>query len=518
MQHRTALAPELLFRLTEEEALFQQELRNRFSEDPVFQDIIGRARESTAFDRDLYHEAFQYFQRCGLTGYGIPETYGGWPGTSRGSILAAEETCRHDPSIGLSQGATTSLVATPIMLFGTEEQKQTWLPKIAKGEVIGCYCQTEPDAGSDVASLKAEAVFRDGRWRISGEKAFITNGSEAHLGLVVARIGPDRYRGLAVFIVDLERAKLTGELTILRNEKKPGLHLSPTTAMRFDDCCADGPLGAIRELPDGTRTGEGWKVLNATLVGSRATVIAAQGRAVALGAFDVARSYADMRTQFFLRITDMPQQRARILRVEAALEMGRLLSWQAALLRDTLGREDSRPWQLEASLAKLWNGELAEWGPSEMLQLCGGVGYTDARIFKFWQDGRIVKIYEGTSDVQCLIIAREMLLSCLSRDPATVSEELLVEAANTFPPDPARATLPSVYFPIAHALAAEEGNRLVREEHLFRKRCGETLTGRDEAIAAMASLLAREKIFAARETLRHTRRSKPLRELVEGNP
>ena len=395
---------EELFVLTEGEELFRTELKNRLARDKKFQDIINRTLLIKDFDRQLFWEAFNFFKNAGYSAYGIPEEYGGFPASSRGSVILTEELCALDASIGLSLGATISLVASPILHWGTEEQKKFWLPKIVAGEVLGCYCQTEPNSGSDVASIQGRAVLRNGVWHITKSSRFITNGTEANLALVLVRTASrqeDVHYGLTMFIVDLERAKRERQASTPRNEVKAGLHLSPTSEVIFDDCVADDILGELHH---------GWAVAMSTLVGSRATSIAAQGIGVGRAAWELARDYAIGRMQFGLKLEEIPQQRKRLQKMETAVHMARLLAWRSAMLRDEKGARDSRPWECEASQAKLFSSEMAEWAPSEAMQLMGGVGYImEAKAAKFWHDGRIVKIYEGTSDIQCTIIMHRLL-------------------------------------------------------------------------------------------------------------
>jgi len=518
------LSPEELFALSDDEEMFRQELHNQLAKDPLFQEIVAKAEKLRDFDRDLFWEAFRYFKDAGFTAYGVPDEFGGTAISSRASVMLTDEICQHDGSIGLSLGATASLVANPLDLFGTTRQREKWLPKIAQGQILACYCQSEPEAGSDIASIKTTAVKRGDHWIINGPKHFITNGSEAHLALVIARIGPHPYKGLAVFVVDLEQGKKTGQITILRNEHKAGLHLSPTTAMSFDNCVADSVLGTIEEDDPkfGTYSPGAWSIINATLAGSRASAIPAQGLGVVRGALREAKIAVSQRKQFGSKILGFPAQRTRILRIEAALKMGELLTWRAALLRDKLGKQDSRPWQAEASMAKLWCSELAEWGTSEAMQLAAGIGYTNPKIYKFWLDGRIVKIYEGTSEVQEMIIAGETLRRAFGGAPtlgASVLEQetasLLAAAWKHFPFDPKTAkTLPAVYFPVAQAIAAVSGAVLVAQEFAWRG-INDPRYGAENLVPC-AELLAQEQVSKAKLFLEKMISDPVLRRAIEG--
>ena len=401
-----------LFDSTDEERTFIAELRAYFL-DSRLKPISNEDIYSNKFSEDAYRRAFKAAQEAGICGFNIPQEYGGLGLSSKLAAMLIEEMCAVDGGIGLSIGASSSLVAVPVMLFGTQEQKRRWLPLIAKGEVIGCYCQTESDAGSDVASIKTRAVQReDGVWVINGEKQFITNGAYAHLAVVVARTSTfegNPHKGISVFLVDLERAKKQGQFSVLREaERKAGLHASPTSAVAFIDCTADDVLGSIDE---------GWKILMATLASSRATAIGSQGVGIAKGAWRIADAYARQRVQFKQPLSNFPDVQWEMLSVESAIDAAHLLVIRSALLRDYFSQSDprdSRPWQMEASVTKLYGSELASEATSSAMQVLGGFGYMmESGVPKFWHDGRVVSIYEGTSGVQRLVIGREIIARAL---------------------------------------------------------------------------------------------------------
>ncbi len=364
--------------------------------------------------RSAFWTAFDLMRDAGYTGLGLPEEYGGVPCSSKQSAIFTEELCRVDGAIGLSLGATLSLVAHPILIFGSAEQKDKWLKLIAAGRIVGCYAQTEPDAGSDVKNIATKALRDGGVWRISGRKVFITNGSESDLALVVARTGQHPYGGLSVFIVDMARGRQDGSVYIAGNEIKAGLHLSPTSELVFD--------GAEAELLGGEEMlGRGWVIAITTLASSRAMVIPAQGVGIARGAYEIIADYAQKRIVFGKAISDFPVNRKSLDKMQAMVKMARLLTWRACFYRDYLSAQNFGVWQCEASVAKRFAAETAEIVPSSAIQLAGGIGYiTSFGLARYWKDGKIIRVYEGTDQIQELIIAELLIARMSSQSPEKV--------------------------------------------------------------------------------------------------
>lgn len=407
-----------LFNLTEIERFAMRELGDGFFK--RLEPLVDEIRDENVFNEDVFRRIIELARDAGICGFNIPSEYGGIDLPPRLQALFVLEMCAVDGGIGLSIGASSSLAANPIMQFGTKEQKRRWLPRIAAGELIGCYCQTEADVGSDVASIQTRAVQNeDGRWIINGSKVFITNGAQSNFALVVARTNdyPDSpHKGITVFIVDLDRAKKEGQFQILNAaERKAGLHISPTSAIAFVDCEADEVLGEV----DG-----GWAIVMTTLASSRTTAIGPQGVGIAKAAWRIGDAYARGRMQFGEPIINVPDVQWEVLSAEAGIAQAQLLLLRSVLLRAELGTADSRPWQMEASETKLYASELAEWAPSRMMQAMGGFGYImKSRMPKIWHDGRVVSIYEGTSGIQRLIIGRE----AIKRASATLHDEHDIE-------------------------------------------------------------------------------------------
>ena len=359
------------------------------------------------FSKEWVDKAWETF--CNFTGLGIPEEpYKGIGGSSRGMVIFNEKLSSIDAALSLVLGATVSLVEIPILVWGTDDQKSYWLPLLASGKLKGCYIQTEPDKGSDVAGIKGKAAkvkYGDcEEWWIKKDACFITNGDIANMGLVLVRTASDPARphwGLTMFIVDLNRAKKEGTYFFDRNEDKAGLHLSSTSAFKLERCVADSILG---------EENHGWEVAMSTLAGSRATAIPSQAIGVMCGARDKTKKYMGEREVFGILCEFVPIMRMGLRRIDAAIQASRLLTWRAAVMRDELGARDQRPWESEASQAKLFASEAAEWATSDAMQLMGGKGYLmKDGVGKFWHDARIIKIYEGTSHIQEIVIMREFL-------------------------------------------------------------------------------------------------------------
>lgn len=384
------------FRLSEEQRLLRDEIR-AFAEReilPHWQRLRGKA-----FPRDI----FQRMTEQGLAGAVIPEEYGGAGLSTLSFAIITEELCRADGGVGLSVGASQSLVAKPIVWWGTDGQKRFWLPKIASGEVIAAYAQTEPQAGSDVAGVKTQVVEDGDELVLNGRKQFITNGSIADLVLVLARTDQEQpRRGLTMVLVDAEQAKAQGTLTVLKDEDKAGLHCSPTSALAFENCRVpkENILGGA---------GMGFAIAMMTLTCSRA-MIAAQSVGLAQAAFDCALAYSLEREQFGQKLAEFQKTQSKIARMALMIDAARTLTYRAAWLVDELGAANFQDFMAEASMAKLYSSEIAETVASMSAKLHGGMGFmADSRISAILADTMVLQTYEGTSDIQELVIARKYL-------------------------------------------------------------------------------------------------------------
>ncbi|HUR61566.1 MAG TPA: acyl-CoA dehydrogenase family protein [Candidatus Thermoplasmatota archaeon] len=331
----------------------------------------------------------------GILGITVPEQYGG-PGADYISFaLVAEELARADASHSVIFGANASLSVGPILTFGTEEQKQRYLPKLASGEYLGCYALTEPEAGSDAGSLRTTARKEGDHYVIDGQKQFITNGGVADTCIVFARTDPKTTdaRGVSAFIVD---TKSRG-FKVGRNEHKLGLNASYTNQLFFEGL----------EVPEENRLGkegEGFKVAMATLDTGR--IMAAAGSVgIARAAFEDSAAYAKERKQFGKPIATNQAIQWKLADMDVAIEAGRNLYLKAAWLKD-----QGQPYTHAASRAKLYCSEMAMKATIEGVQIHGGNGYTkDYAVERYMRDIKIFEIFEGTSEVQRLVIARHVL-------------------------------------------------------------------------------------------------------------
>ncbi len=331
----------------------------------------------------------------GLLGVTVPEQYGG-PGADYVSFaLVAEELARACASHSVIFGANASLSVGPILNFGTEQQKQRYLPKLASGEYLGCYALTEPEAGSDAGSLKT-AARRDGDdYVIDGQKIFISNGAVADVCILFARTDPKTTdaRGVSAFIVDTK----TKGFNVGRNEKKLGLNASYTNQLFFEGMRVpvENRLGA---------EGEGFKIAMATLDTGR-IMAAAGSTGIARAAYEDSVAYAKERKQFGKPIASNQAIQWKLADMDVAIEAGRNLYLKAAWLKD-----QGEPYTHAASRAKLFCSEMAMKATIDGVQIHGGNGYTkDYNVERYMRDIKIFEIFEGTSEIQRLVIARHIL-------------------------------------------------------------------------------------------------------------
>jgi butyryl-CoA dehydrogenase len=331
----------------------------------------------------------------GLLGITVPEQYGG-PGADYVSFaLVAEELARADASHSVIFGANASLSVGPILTYGTEEQKQRYLPKLASGEYLGCYALTEPGSGSDAGSLRTTATLDGDAYVVNGAKQFITNGAVADVCILFARTDPASQdaRGVSAFIVD---TKSPG-FGVGRNEEKLGLNASYTNQLHFDN------LRVPKENLLG-KEGEGFRIAMSTLDTGR--IMAAAGSVgIARAAFEASVAYAKERRQFGKPIAANQAIQWKLADMDVALEAGRNLYLKAAWLKD-----QGEPFTHAASRAKLYCSEMAMKATVDAVQVHGGNGYTkDYPVERYMRDIKIFEIFEGTSEIQRLVIARHLL-------------------------------------------------------------------------------------------------------------
>jgi len=353
--------------------------------------------EPYASDWDREHhfprELFGKLAELGLMGVCIPEELGGAGADFLSYILVLEELSRADAGVGVTVAVHTSAVTLPILNFGTDEQRSRFVPPLARGEVIGAFALTEPEAGSDAGSLRTAATPDDGGWRISGSKQWISNAAYAGTFLLFARTDQDTpgARGVSAFILDGDHVRIT------RTEEKLGLNSSVTN----DIVVEDARVAADRMLHD---EGKGFVVAMATLDGGRIG-IAAQALGIAQAAYDAARAYALERRQFGQRIADFQAIQWKLADMATEIDAARMLIYRAAWLK-----QQGRPHTEAGAKAKLFASEMARRQTAEAIQIFGGYGYTkEFPVERYYRDAKVTEIYEGTSEIQRLVIARSVL-------------------------------------------------------------------------------------------------------------
>jgi len=352
-----------------------------------------------AAERDRSHafpaEIVGQMGELGLMGMFIAPEYGGAGMDLLSYVLALEEICYADAGVGIVMSVQHSLAAWPILAFGTEAQKQAYLPRLASGQTIGCYALTEPGAGSDAGAQKTRATrAADGSWRLNGTKMWITNGPQAGICVAYASVEPEAlHRGVCAFILESDfPGYRVGKI-----EEKLGIRCSGTSELVFEDC----------EVPAANLLGEerqGFKVAMATLDGGRIGV-AAQSLGIAQRALDLSVEYANTRKTFGKTIANHQAIQWKIADMRTRVEAARLLTWRAAAMKGAGERASA-----ECSMAKLFASETANYCAYEAVQIFGGYGFSqEYEVERLYRDARITTLYEGTSEIQRLVIAKATL-------------------------------------------------------------------------------------------------------------
>ncbi|MFN2628624.1 MAG: acyl-CoA dehydrogenase family protein [Gaiellaceae bacterium] len=327
----------------------------------------------------------------GLMGIPIPEEYGGAGADTVAYAIAIEELTRVDSSVAITVAANTSLGTMPILLFGTEGQKQEWLPRLASGERLAAFGLTEAGAGSDAGATRTTAELRGGRWIVNGSKIFITNaGTDISACVTItARTGEDEISNIII-------PNGTPGYEISKPMKKLGWRASDTRELSFKDCAVpeDNLLGG---------RGLGFRQFMEILDGGRISV-AAMGVGLAQGAYDLADAHARERQQFGRPISKFQAVQFALADMATEIAAGRGLTYAAAWLKD-----QRRPYACEAAMAKLFTGELANRAANSALQIHGGYGFMEeSAIARLYRDQKILEIGEGTNEVQRMVIARHL--------------------------------------------------------------------------------------------------------------
>jgi len=378
------------FDLTEEQLQVKRMVRD-FAEAEIKPHVM-EWDEGQHFPREL----FSKMGELGLMGVIFPEMYGGAGMGYIEYVTVIEEIARVDGAIGLSVAAHNSLCTNHIFQYGTEEHKQKYVTPLARGQKLGAWGLTEPGSGSDASRMKTTAVPRDGGWLINGTKNFITHGISADFCVVTAITNRDmRSRGISAFIVE----RGTKGFIAGKKENKLGVRASETASIIFEDCW----------VPDNNLLGEaGQGFVNAMQVldGGRIS-IAALALGIAQGAYESALKYSLERHQFGQPLFEFQGIQFKLADMATQIDAARLLTMRAAYLKD-----QNRPTTRQSAMAKLYASEVAVKISEEAIQIHGGYGYTkDYPPEKYWRDSKLCTIGEGTSEVQRLVIARQLVSS-----------------------------------------------------------------------------------------------------------
>ncbi|MEA1652140.1 acyl-CoA dehydrogenase [Nitrospirillum sp. BR 11164] len=373
--------------ITEEQAMVR-DMARAFARERLAPGAAERDRTS-AFPA----EELKAMGELGLMGMLVPEEWGGAGTDILSYVLAIEEIAAGDGAISTIMSVHNSVGCAPILKFGTPAQKERYLRAMASGRMLGAFCLTEPQAGSDASALKTRAVRDGDHWVINGAKQFITNGQNAGVALVFAVTDPAAgKKGISAFLVPTD----TPGYTVARLEHKLGQRCSDTAQIVFDNVRV--PHEAMLAEP-----GQGYRIALANLEGGRIG-IAAQSVGMAQAAFEAARDYARERTSMGVAIIEHQAVAFRLADMATRIEAARQLVLHAASLRQA-----GEPCLKEASMAKLFASEMAERVCSDAIQTFGGYGYVeDFPVERIYRDVRVCQIYEGTSDIQKLVISRNL--------------------------------------------------------------------------------------------------------------
>jgi len=354
------------------------------------------APNAAAWDRDhtFPRDALRALGALGVLGIVVPDAWGGAGLDYVSLAVALEEIAAGDGATSTIVSVQNSVVCGPINAFGSDVQKTRYLPALARGEQLGCFCLTEPQTGSDASAIATRAERRGDSYVLNGVKQFITTGANADVAIVFALTDKAAgKKGISAFIVD---ANAPG-FVVARIEEKLGQRASDTAQIVFENCAvpAANLLG---------REGDGYRIALANLEGGRIG-IAAQAVGMARAAFEAALRYARERHAFGKPIGEHQAVNFRLADMATKIDVARQMVWHAAALRDA-----GEPCLKEASMAKLFASEMAEAVASDAIQIHGGYGYVaDFPVERIYRDVRVCQIYEGTSDIQRMVIGRAIL-------------------------------------------------------------------------------------------------------------
>ncbi|MGX4670790.1 acyl-CoA dehydrogenase [Cerasibacillus sp. JNUCC 74] len=371
---------------TEEQAMLRKMVRD-FAQTEIAQ-AIPRMEKEDRFPKEIIKKMGD----LGLMGIPIPEDYGGAELGYTSYIQTIHEISKVSATVGVVLSVHTSVGTNPILYFGTEQQKNHYLPKLASGDYLGAFALTEANAGSDAGSIKTTAVKEGNGYILNGSKLFITNGGEADTYITFARTGEEK-GDISAFIIE----KDTLGLTIGKKERKMGLHGSNTVSLIFENCKVDKKQLLGEE-------GQGFKIalhnLNIGRIG-----IAAQALGISEAALEYATEYAKGRIQFGKSIANQQGISFKLADMATRIEAAKLLVYQAAVLV-----EQDVPAGKEVSMAKLFSSRTAMKNAIEAVQIFGGYGYTkDYPVERLFRDAKVTEIYEGSNEIQRIVIAKHLL-------------------------------------------------------------------------------------------------------------
>jgi alkylation response protein AidB-like acyl-CoA dehydrogenase len=375
----------LNFELTDEQKAIQRLARD------FAQNEVKPVAEELDREKRFPYEIVAKLGELGLMGVPYPEEYGGGGADTLTYALVIEELARVDSSVAITVAANTSLATWPIYAFGSDKQKEEWMPLLCAGRKLGAFGLTEPEAGSDAGNTKTRAELDNGEWVINGAKQFITNSGTDISGFVTitARTGEKEISNILI-------PTGTPGYTVEGSYRKMGWNASDTHPLAFDDC-------RVPEENLVGRRGDGFKQFLQTLDGGRISV-SAMGVGVAQGALDEALSYAKERRAFGQPISSYQAIQMKIADISAEIAAARLLTYKAALEKDA-----GEDFNLTAAQAKLKTGRLAVRATEEAVQIHGGYGYIEEYpVCRFYRDAKILTIGEGTDEVQQMVIARQL--------------------------------------------------------------------------------------------------------------
>lgn len=376
------------FYLTEDELELKQMARE-LADKRIYPRAMEMDEEAKT-PQDLIDECAE----LGYFGFTVPEEYGGLGLSATAFMGVLEEICSASAGFGIMLSVHNSLTCEIIKLFGSEELGKKYLPAMAAGEKIGAYCITEPDAGTDVASIKCTAEDKGDHYLLNGTKTFVTNAVHAGLFIIFAKTDPEaKHKGLSTFVVEAG----SDGLTLGQPEKKCGIKASDTREINLLD------VKVPKENLVGN-LGDGFKMC-LTILNSGRIGVSFQAIGIAQAALNEAIKYSKERVQFGQPISNFQAIQWKLAEMATRIDAGRLLAYRAALLKD-----EGKPVQRESSMSKLFCSQMANFVVNEALQIHGGYGYIkEYAVERYFRDARVTELYEGTSEAQRMVISRDLL-------------------------------------------------------------------------------------------------------------